>query len=197
MLGRAPKRAPAGAAADADEQLDGVPGDDDAVAPPSRDETEALADAVTTLGSTVGGLRELIGADHLDTRARVSRLEERIVVLEHLVGRLVGATGDPPPDAAGAADDLLLEGGAEDEPFAAAVDEPSLDARPADEAPAAAPDARRPDLARLERIAASGGKRAAAARRKLAAAGGHADGADEEQRPARRPRGRRPDAPAG
>jgi hypothetical protein len=41
------------------------------------------------LSSAVSGLRELIGEDQLDVRARISGVEERLGILEHLVGQLV------------------------------------------------------------------------------------------------------------
>jgi hypothetical protein len=53
------------------------------------------------LSGAVSGLRELIGEDQLDLRARISGVEERLGILEHLVGQLVAQQGstaaDPSP----------------------------------------------------------------------------------------------------
>lgn len=90
MLGRDRRGTPQDQTAISDEH-----GADEATpvaAEPAGDDEPLLAEAVTTLERSVTGLRGLIGEDQLDLRARVSQLDERIVVLEHLVGRLVGAT---------------------------------------------------------------------------------------------------------
>jgi hypothetical protein len=52
------------------------------------------------LSGAVSGLRELIGEDQLDVRARISGVEERLGILEHLVGQLVAQQSSTAADRA-------------------------------------------------------------------------------------------------
>src|SRR2546421_3511999 len=69
--------------------------------PDEAAETDLAASAERFVGA-VAGLRSMLGEEQLDVRARVTELEERLLVLEHLVGQLV-ARAELPADVGGRA----------------------------------------------------------------------------------------------
>jgi hypothetical protein len=87
---------------------------------------EAVARVGEQLASAVSGLQSLIGEDQLDLRARITELEQRLGVLEQLVGNQL-AEVEPPRQAPATAEELepAVDAGSHDRRVAALTERAS------------------------------------------------------------------------